>query len=87
VGEVGISQLMVQAAKSRELLSLIKPLLPVALAAHVRAGKLDDAGWTLMVPNGAAAAKLQQLRPDFEQHLQARGMKVSSIRIRVQGAG
>lgn len=87
VGEGGLNRLIPLAARSRELLAIARPLLPAALAAQVQAGKLDADGWTLVAPNGAAAAKLQQLRPQLERQLAERGVKISAIRIRVQGSG
>jgi Dna[CI] antecedent, DciA len=87
LGESGLGRLIPMAALSRQMLQTIQPLLPSALARHVLPGKLDAEGWTLVAPNGAAAAKLQQLRPELEAALAQRGMKVSAIRIRVQGPG
>ena len=43
--------------------------------AELRPGPLDEAGWTLLVPGGAAAAKLRQLRPALEAALNAKAKK------------
>lgn len=65
----------------------IRPLLPAALADHVRPGPIDETGgWCLLAPNTAAAAKLRQLLPLFERALLERGGKPSVIRVRVQSA-
>lgn len=62
----------------------IQGLLPAALAAHVRAGPVDDEGWSLLAANASVAAKLRQLLPRLEQDLHRRGWQVSAIRIKVQ---
>jgi hypothetical protein len=84
-GVSGIGRLIPVAAQSRQLLLVIQSLLPANLATQVLPGKLDNEGWTLVARSGAVAAKLQQLRPELLAALQARGLKVSAIRIRVQG--
>ena len=63
---------------------LILPLLPAALARHVRPGPVDEEGWALLAANAAVAAKLRQLLPRLEAALQQQGHKPSAIRIRVQ---
>ncbi|MFN3417003.1 MAG: DciA family protein [Caldimonas sp.] len=70
--------------ESQSRLDGIRPLLPPALAAHVKAGPVDDAGWTLLAPNAAAAAKLRQLQPRLEAALRQQGWQVSAIRVKVQ---
>ena len=84
-GAPGLGRLIPMAAQSRQLLLVIQSLLPANLATQVLPGKLDNEGWTLVARSGAVAAKLQQLRPELQAALQARGLKVSAIRIRVQG--
>jgi hypothetical protein len=54
-----------------------------ALAASVRAGPLDETGWSLLGGNAAVAAKLRQLAPRLEARLHERGHAVTSIRIKV----
>jgi len=58
--------------------------LPAALAPHVRAGPVDDDGWSLLAANASVAAKLRQLQPRLEEVLSRRGWQVSAIRIKVQ---
>jgi hypothetical protein len=65
-------------------LGAIVPLLPAPLRDQVCAGPVDEAGWSLLAPTPAAAAKLRQLRPRLEQALLAAGWQVSAIRIKVQ---
>ncbi len=59
--------------------------LPAGLAAAVRPGPLDDSGWTLLVPSGAAAAKLRQCLPAVASSLAASGWEERSIRVKVLG--
>lgn len=74
----------IQASQAR--FDVVRPLLPPALADQVRAGPLDDTSWTLLVPHGAAAAKLRQYQPALQQALQAKGWERTAIRIRIQAA-
>ena len=59
---------------SRERLAAIREQLPDTLRDQVRAGPLDETGWSLLVPNGAAAAKLRQLLPALQATLDACGL-------------
>jgi hypothetical protein len=65
----------------------IKPALPGALAAHVKAGPVDADGWSLLAANGSVAAKLRQLTPRFEILLRAAGWTATTVRIKITGAG
>ena len=73
----------IQASSAR--LKAVRALLPAALRAGVLAGPLEEGQWCLLVGSNAAAAKLRQLLPDLQQHLLAKGLPVTGIRIRVQG--
>jgi hypothetical protein len=64
----------------------VRPVLPAALAAHVKPGPLDGEGWSLLVANASVAAKLRQLQPRLEDALKARGWQVTAIRIKVQSS-
>ena len=70
--------------QSNEVFAAVCPLLPPGLAAQVRAGPIDDAGWSALCANAGVAAKLRQLVPRLEQHLQEAGLGVASIRVKVQ---
>jgi hypothetical protein len=70
--------------ESRARYDTIRPLLPPSLAAHVKPGPVDEEGWSLLAPNGAAAAKLRQLQPRLEEALRQNGWQVSAIRVKVQ---
>jgi hypothetical protein len=52
----------------------------------VKAGPVDEGGWTVLVANAAISAKLRQLQPRLMDTLAQKGLKVSAIRIRVQTA-
>ena len=69
---------------SQSRYAAIREQLPEALRDHVRPGPLDEAGWTLLVPHGAAAAKLRQLLPALDNALRAQGWQPTPIRVKVQ---
>ena len=68
---------------SAAMLECVRPLLPPALAGHVRAGPLDESGWSLLVGHAGAAAKLRQLVPRLQEALADDGRAVAAVRIKV----
>ena len=78
-----LSRLVDRLRESNAMFATILPLLPEALVASVRAGPLDEAGWSLLGANAAVAAKLRQLAPRFEDRLREKGHVVAAIRIKV----
>ena len=64
-------------------LRAVQAVIPIGMRRSLRAGPVDGQGWTLMVSNTAAAAKLRQLLPIMEQALQAQGFAATTIRIKV----
>jgi hypothetical protein len=64
-----LSALVARVRESMAHLDTVRALLPADLSARVRAGPLDDDGWTLLVDGPAAAAKLRQMRPSLEAAL------------------
>ena len=62
----------------------IKPCLPATLAPHVKAGPVDETGWSLLAANASVAAKLRQLQPRLEEVLRERGWQVNAVRVKVQ---
>ena len=52
----------------------------------MRPGPIDDAGWSLLVPSGAAASKLRQLLPELQAALKAEGWPQTPLRIRVHAS-
>ena len=74
-----------QASNGR--LAAVQPLLPPALRAHVRAGPLDEAGWTLLVDNQAVSAKLRQMLPALEAQLRQTGWPALPLRVKILARG
>jgi len=68
-------------------LAAVLPLLPPALRSHVRAGPLDEAGWTLLVDNQAVSAKLRQMLPALEAQLRQTGWPALALRVKVLARG
>lgn len=78
-----LSRLVDRLRESNAMFASILPLLPTPLAASVRAGPLDETGWSLLGANAAVAAKLRQLVPRLEERLRDRGHAVAEVRIKV----
>jgi len=70
--DAGLQQLTQAARAGQARLETVKLAIPKALHAAVAAGGVDEAGWTLLVKNAAAAAKLRMLRPHLQLLLQER---------------
>lgn len=70
--------------ESSERLLAIRSLLPAPLRAGIQAGPIEDGTWCLLVSSNAVAAKLRQLLPALQAHLNSKSMGVTSIRIKVQ---
>ena len=81
-----LSRLVDRLRESNAMFDCVIPLMPSALAAGVRPGPIDAAGWSLLVPNAAVAAKLRQLAPRLEAGLLEQGHAVATIRIKVRKA-
>lgn len=71
--------------ESSERLQAIQGLLPAPLRASVQAGPIEEGSWCLLVSSNAVAAKLRQLVPALQAHLNGKGLGVTAIRIKVQG--
>ncbi len=70
--------------ESSERLQTIRTLLPAPLRSSVQAGPIEDGAWCLLVSSNAVAAKLRQMVPALQAHLNTKGLSVNSIRIKVQ---
>jgi hypothetical protein len=68
---------------SQARLEAVLPLLPPAMRPHVKAGPIDETGWTLLATNNAVSAKLRQMLPALEAHLQHRGWPGPPVRVRM----
>ena len=79
-----LGSLLQRLQHSRQRLACIAPLLPAALQGAVQPGPLDKTGWSLLVANAAAAAKLRQMMPELAAAMQAQGWPELPIRLRVQ---
>lgn len=82
-----LARLAEQVRESGELLKSIEAMLPPAIRPAVNAGPIEGEVWCLLVAGNAAAAKVRQLLPALQAALQARGHKISSIRLKVLLAG
>ncbi|MBH9553252.1 hypothetical protein [Inhella gelatinilytica] len=70
-------------AASRDCLECVKVAIPPSLRGVVQAGPVDESGWTLLVQNAAAAAKLRQLKPHLDLLLAERMGAGIALRIKV----
>jgi hypothetical protein len=78
-----LGRLMQRLRDSAECLDAVRGLLPAGLADDVRAGPLDEQGWTVLVSGPAATAKLRQLLPSIESALQVRWQRPVKVRVKV----
>ena len=78
-----LARLAQLARESGERLKAIESLIPAPLRTAVRPGPIEGTGWCLLVEGSAAAAKLRQLLPLFQDKLNSRGWQVTSIRLKV----
>ena len=79
-----LAKLLQRLQESRARFAAIRETLPDTLCDQVRAGPLDESGWSLLVSSGAAASKLRQLVPALEAALISQGWQITAIRIKVQ---
>lgn len=73
--------------ESQDRLAAITPLLPPAMRSSVRAGPIDDTGWSLLASSNAVAAKLRQMLPALEAHLRTRGWDGPPLRVKLLTPG
>lgn len=71
--------------QSKDRFAAITPLLPTAMLASVRAGPIDEAGWSLLASSSAVAAKLRQMQPALDAHLLAQGFVGVPLRVKLLG--
>ena len=79
-----LALLMGRVRDSSERLLAIRSLLPAPLRSSVQAGPIEEGCWCLLVSSNAVAAKLRQMLPALQAHVNSKGLGVSSIRIKVQ---
>lgn len=73
--------------ESQDRLVAISPLLPPAMRPHVKAGPIDETGWSLLAGNNAVAAKLRQMLPALEAHLRTRGWEGPPLKVKLLTVG
>jgi hypothetical protein len=83
-GDDGLASLMARVRASQARLDALTGVLPGLLRQHLRAGPLDDDGWTILAANSAVAAKLRHLLPTLAETLVANGWQATVIRVKVQ---
>ena len=79
-----LSNLLARVRASQARLDALADVLPGLLRQHLRAGPLDDDGWTILAANSAVASKLRHLLPTLAETLVAKGWQATSIRVKVQ---
>jgi hypothetical protein len=85
-GDDSLAGLLSRVRASQARLDALADVLPGLLRQHLRAGPLDDDGWTILAANSAVAAKLRHLLPTLAETLVARGWQATAIRVKVQSA-
>lgn len=82
-----LGRLAARLRESQARLDTVRPCLAPPLRDLVRPGPLDDDGWALLVPHGAAAAKLRQQLPALVEALEAAGWPRRTLRVRIVTGG
>ena len=72
------------ALDSSARLRAIELLLPMSIRRSIKPGPIDGTEWCLILSNSAVAAKVRQLLPALQAHLNSKGWEVTSIRLKVQ---
>ena len=81
--EGSLAGLLARVRDSEARLQELRGILPADLLARLRAGPLDDDGWTILAANSAVAAKLRHLVPIITETLQDRGWATMTVRVKV----
>ena len=82
-GNPSLAGLLARVADSKRRFEAIVPMLPPGLCADVQPGPLDDAQWSLLANNAAAASKLRQLVPALQAALESTGWAATVLKIKV----
>ena len=83
-GDDSLASLLARVRASQARLDALADVLPGLLRQHLRAGPLDDEGWTILAANSAVASKLRHLLPTLAETLVAKGWQATAIRVKVQ---
>ena len=81
--EGGLGALLARWQHSKCCLTAAAPVLGPGLAGTMRPGPMEEGVWVLLASNPASAAKARQLLPRIQQALDAQGLGVTSVRVRV----
>ena len=84
--DAGLGALLARWHRSQRCLAVAAPVLGPALTAAMHAGPLDDGVWVLLASTPASAAKARHLLPRIQQALDAQGLGVTAVRVRVSRA-
>ena len=71
------------ASDSSARLKAIERLLPMTMLPSIKPGPIDGTEWCLILSSNAVAAKVRQLLPALQAHLNSKGWEVNSIRLKV----
>jgi hypothetical protein len=85
-GSTSLATLMQAMRESNARFEILRPMLPGAMARHVKPGPIDENGWSLLIANAAIAAKLRHLAPRLEAALDDAGFTHRPIRLKIMGA-
>ena len=61
----------------------LQNLIPGPLRNAIQAGPIDGTEWCLLVNSNAAAAKLRQMLPALQAHLNRQGYSVEKTRLKI----
>ena len=84
MGSPTFAKLMALTAESASRLESIGHIIPQRLRGHLKAGPIDEAEWCILVATSSCAAKIRQLLPSIQAHLQETGADTKRIRLKVQ---
>ena len=79
-----LARLSELAMDSTARLKAIQPLLPASIRQSIKPGPIDGQEWCLILNNSAVAAKVRQLLPALQAHVNSKGWEVTSIRLKIQ---
>ena len=78
-----LSRVAERIQQSQHMLSIVLPLIPPGLRAHLQAGPVDETTWCLLIRNPSVSSKLRQLIPTLLSALRSGGYSIESIRIKI----
>lgn len=73
--------------ESAARLAAIEGSVPAAMRSRLRAGPIDESGWSVLVDNPGVSAKLRQLKPVLERKMVQAGFAPIPLRIKVHVPG